>query len=279
MSKASILIKNVTGSFFFQQDQIADFIDLNWRVKRLFGKSGRHVFVACFPKSGSTFLVKSIMHLTGFDYHLFINAFGKNEHDVYEPQLLSKWHQNTVTHQHCRATDNNVRLLLKYRIKPIVLVRNIFDCIVSMRDHLVRENLDWPMAWVPREFLDYDDVKQYDFVIDFFSPWYFNFFSSWEAFSKQRESIEVKWLLYEEFIENGEESIMRVLKHSGLQQNYSSEEIQLAMKSASGQGPEKSRLNKGITGRGMEILSPTQVNRIRDLAKFYRSTDFTKIGL
>ncbi|MBA2704279.1 MAG: hypothetical protein H0U60_10550, partial [Blastocatellia bacterium] len=41
---------------------------------------------------------------------------------------------DTVTQQHCRASDANVHLMQAFGIRPVVLVRNIFDSVMSLLD-------------------------------------------------------------------------------------------------------------------------------------------------
>ena len=40
-----------------------------------------------------------------------------------------------MTHQHCRATEANVQLMQAFGIRPVVLVRDLHDVIVSLRDY------------------------------------------------------------------------------------------------------------------------------------------------
>ncbi len=47
--------------------------------------------------------------------------------------------ERAVVQQHVKGTQDNVRLMKEYAIRPIVNVRNIFDVILSLQDHWERE--------------------------------------------------------------------------------------------------------------------------------------------
>ncbi|MBA2703465.1 MAG: hypothetical protein H0U60_06415, partial [Blastocatellia bacterium] len=71
---------------------------------------GRHLFIACVPKSASTFLKNLLVNLTGFRDLFTVYAAGQNEHEIYLPTLREFADLDTVTQQHCRASDANVHL-------------------------------------------------------------------------------------------------------------------------------------------------------------------------
>ncbi|MDH3232775.1 MAG: tetratricopeptide repeat protein, partial [Alphaproteobacteria bacterium] len=83
---------------------------------------GRHIFIACMPKSGSTFLRTALMALTGWQEAYMTFAFLQNEEELYLPYLRAAARLNTVVQQHCRATVPNIQLLQAFAIRPIVLV-------------------------------------------------------------------------------------------------------------------------------------------------------------
>ena len=95
---------------------------------------GRHIFIACVPKSASTFLKNLLVNLTGFQDVFMVYAAGQTEHELYLPTVREFAHFDTVTQQHCRASDANVHIMQAFGIRPIVLVRDIFDSVVSLLD-------------------------------------------------------------------------------------------------------------------------------------------------
>src|SRR5947208_10982458 len=95
---------------------------------------GRHLFIACVPKSASTFLKNLLLNLSGYRDLFTVYAAGQTEHEIYLPTLRESAHLDTVTQQHCRASDANVHLMQAFGIRPVVLVRNIFDSVMSLLD-------------------------------------------------------------------------------------------------------------------------------------------------
>src|SRR5438132_2190295 len=95
---------------------------------------GQHLFIACVPKSASTFLKNLLVNLTGYRDLFTVYAAGQSEHEIYLPTLRDSAELDTVTQQHCRASDANVHLMQAFGIRPVVLVRNIFDSVMSLFD-------------------------------------------------------------------------------------------------------------------------------------------------
>ena len=139
---------------------------------------GRHLFIACVPKSASTFLKNLLVNLTGYRDLFTVYAAGQSEHELYLPTLRESAHLDTVTQQHCRASDANVHLMQAFGIRPVVLVRNILDSVMSLLDFYNKGAFqtsyfrnDWPLL---------DEETKIDLLIENVIPWYFQFVASWE---------------------------------------------------------------------------------------------------
>ncbi|HVF46989.1 MAG TPA: sulfotransferase domain-containing protein [Pyrinomonadaceae bacterium] len=234
---------------------------------------GRHIFIACVPKSASTFLKDLLVSLTGYRDAFLVYAAGQNEHEIYLPTLKEVAHLDTVTQQHCRASDANVQLMQAFGIRPIVLVRNIFDSVMSLKDFY--DKGAYLNTYFRADYKSLDDGAKIDLIIDNVIPWYFQFVASWTEVEK-RKSLDICWLGYEELTSDKPSSIKRVLEFYGLGASLRSVE-QRIKDTESGAG--KIRFNKGVAGRGKSGLSEAQKERIRRLARFYPSTDFGRIGL
>ncbi len=234
---------------------------------------GRHIFIACAPKSGSTFLKNLLLNLSGYADAFMVASPGQFEQELYLPTLQETAHLDTVTQQHARASDANIHLMQAFGIKPVVLVRNIFDAVVSLLDFydkgafknsFYRE--DWPSL---------DAETKIDLVIDNLVPWYFQFFASW-ALAEKQGRIDVQWLTYEELIADKTTSVLKVLEFYGLGAALRGVEQRIREIESEGR---RIRFNKGVAGRGKSGLSDTQKERIRSLARYYPATDFSRIGL
>ena len=234
---------------------------------------GQHIFIACVPKSASTFLKNLLISLTGYRDLFAVYAAGQTEHELYLPILRDSAHLDTVTQQHCRASDANIHLMQGFGIRPVVLVRNIFDSVMSLIDfynkgafHTSYCRADWPTL---------DEETKLDLIIENVIPWYFQFVASWDLAQKQNR-LEIYWLTYEELVADKPSSVLKVLGFYGL--GASRKGVEQRIREIESE-EQKNRFNKGITGRGRSGLSGHQKEQIRRLTRYYPSTDFARIGL
>ena len=213
------------------------------------------------------------MNITGYRDLFTVYAAGQSEHEIYLPTLLESAHLDTVTQQHCRASDANVHLMQAFAIRPVVLVRNIFDSVMSLLDfynkgafHSSYFRADWQAL---------DEEMKIDLLIENVIPWYFQFIASWDLAEKQKR-LELHWLSYEDLVKDKPASVLKVLKFYGLGASRRGLEERIAEIESEGR---KIRFNKGVTGRGESRLCDRQKDQIRRLVRYYPSTDFTRIGL
>jgi hypothetical protein len=234
---------------------------------------GKHIFIACVPKSASTFLKNVLLHVTGYRDLFAVYAAGQAEHEIYLPTLREMAHANTVTQLHCRASDANIHLMQGFGIRPVVLVRNIFDSVMSLFDFYNRGAFqtsyfrgDWPAL---------DEDTKIDLLIENVIPWYFQFVASWDLAEKQKR-IELQWLTYEELVADKPAAVLKVLEFYGL--GAPRRGVEQRIKQIESE-ERKIRFNKGVAGRGEKGLNEDQKDRIRRLARYHPSVDFGRIGL
>lgn len=234
---------------------------------------GRHIFIACVPKSASTFLKNILLSLSGYRDVFMVYAAGQNEHDLYLPTVLETAHLDSVTQQHCRASNANVQLMQAFGIRPVVLVRNIFDSVMSLLDFY--NGGAFHNSYFQADFESLDEEMKTDLLIDNIIPWYFQFVASWDFVEKQKR-LELYWLSYEDLISDKTTSIQSVLKFYGLGASKRS----IGQKLAEAETQKRNnRFNKGVAGRGKTGINDRQKENIRRLARYYPSTDFARIGL
>ncbi|CAN5510249.1 hypothetical protein BH10ACI1_BH10ACI1_03760 [soil metagenome] len=235
---------------------------------------GRHIFVTCTPKSGSTFLKNVLVAVTGFKDVFSVFAALQNEHELDLPQFVKFGRENKVTQQHARASEANVQMMQAFGVRPIVLVRNIFDSTVSLLDFYTK-GFTFSTFFDKEEFLAFDDAQKIDLLIEFVLPWYFQFVASWQRAKKQGR-LEVMWLTYEEMIADKPAAVQKILDFNGMDAPTEIIREKIAEIEADG---EKNRFNKGVAGRGKVLLTEAQKTRIRNLARHFPSTDFSLLGL
>ena len=234
---------------------------------------GRHLFIACVPKSASTFLKNLLVDVTGYRDLFTVYAAGQSEHEIYLPTLRESAQLDTVTQQHCRASDANVHLMQGFGIRPVVLVRNIFDSVISMFDFYNKGAFQ--TSYFRADWLALDDETKIDLLIENVIPWYFQFVASWDLAEKQKR-LELLWLSYEDLIADKPESVSKVLEFYGL--GASRQGVEQRVREIESE-ERKIRFNKGVAGRGKLGLNDRQKEQIRRLARYYPSTDFGRIGL
>src|SRR2546427_2141826 len=234
---------------------------------------GRHLFIACVPKSASTFLKNLLLNVTGYRDLFTVYAAGQREHEIYLPTLRESAELDTVTQQHCRASDANVHLMQAFGIRPVVLVRNIFDSVMSLLDFYNHGafqtsyfRADWPVL---------DEDTKIDLLIENVIPWYFQFVASWDLAEKQQR-LEVHWLSYEDLIADKTSRVLKLLEFYGLGASRRGVEQRIGEIESE---ERKIRFNKGVTGRGRSGLNDRQKDQVRRLTRYYPSTDFGRIGL
>jgi len=233
---------------------------------------GTHAFIACMPKSGSTFLKMTLCALTAWPEASMTYAFLQNEEELYLPFVRKAACSDTVTQQHVRATVPNLQMMQAFKIRPIVLVRNLFDVIVSYTDFFdtgAKVNTFFAGRWdgLSRE-------RKLDLVIDNFVPWYCAFYASWSDVIRH-DLLDCRLLRYEDMIADKLGTLKDLVDFYGLAK--SAAECSAAIELVDGR-KDITRFNKGKAGRGGE-LSDAQKDRIRHLASYYPDVDFGPVGL
>jgi hypothetical protein len=247
------------------------------RLRRSVFSNGKYLLLAPMPKSGSTFLSHTLCALTGYRHYYLACAYDNIEQEIYLPRVIDGFGCGRVVQQHFKANGPNLEVLNRFDIKPVVVVRNIFDLAASIRDHLLTERLDnLPSVYPPVDFLTFSPSRQLDFVIDMVIPWYITYYVSWCQAEKQRQ-IEFLWVVYEELVANWSAGIRRILDFFGMQKPDVA--IARAIETTRAEPKERTRLNVGVPGRAYRLLSDSQRERIVRLTQYYPNVDFTRIGI
>lgn len=234
-----------------------------------------HFFITCTPKSASTYLMRLLGGIVKAKVAVFIDAFDHTEQDMSINKIIENMFSSTVTHQHMRHSKYNAKVLDRFGIKPVILTRNIFDSVVSMRDHILREPnvVWWPMAAIDADsFKEMDSEMQIDFVIDHIVPWYINFYVTWDTVYQESG---VLWITYKELMSNKVSTVNKILKYYNSKKNVSVDELEVIESRIF----DKVRFNKGAKDRGAKLLTTSQIDKIVKLASYYPDTNFDKIGL
>lgn len=217
-----------------------------------------HILVACMPKSGSTFLSDVIAELPGFRRMELAPAYGRRQQELDEACLRGADPFNFVAQNHVQYSDFTAEMCRDYGVAPIVLVRDLLDVIVSLRDHLRNEGHVSPIFFAEPHHAALSDAELELMIARLALPWYVSFYMGW------RRAPDALMVRYEELVEAPIQVVGRILAFAGA--GVSAREIETAVQRVRGAGA--SRLNVGVAGRGA-ALRPEIARAVLELLAFY----------
>jgi hypothetical protein len=228
---------------------------LSWAFRP--GHRPDHLLIACFPKSGSTYLNNVLHELTGLRKAFAAERGPQHEQDLCARKLMKLRHR-CILQQHVKATCTNLELLATLGMRPIVQTRSLFDVVVSLHDHLQQNPRSLSCGFASDGYLRMAWSERVDYLIHLYLPWYFNFILSWREAARQ---IDVYPISYEQLFADQRGELTRIAAFYGFQ--VSGEQVASAMARAA---RSNTRLNVGIVGRGNELLSARHKQSIHLLA-------------
>jgi hypothetical protein len=236
--------------------------------------SRQHAWLVAAPKSGSTWLTNMLVELLGWQPHMLVAVWDRREQEVDLRRMLEFPEADLFSiQQHCRFSGPTRDFVRKFRVRVVLQGRNLWDCIVSLRDHFLRESVATPVCYVDDSFRGLAPERQLDWVIDLAAPWYFNFYASWYA-GRSAGEVDFLWIDYESLCRDVPGQLRRIADYLGV--DRSDAEIESAIARSAG---KPTRFNVGRTGRGQESLTADQKARIARLRSYYPHIDFSPIGL
>jgi hypothetical protein len=262
---------DLLASHFFSREILAAHADAFSKAL----PANRQVVIAAMPKTGSTFLVKALAQLTG-RAHNYSGYCGDNgEEQLYFPALVrDTLLRQAVTKMHLLATPTHLQLMRAFNITPIVQVRDLFDAVVSQRDHLVRDLGDQPQQQeLASHLASLDEQGQYDYVIDTWLPWVVTFYKSWWEADRDG-AIGMMWVDYDRLNADAAGVIDDVLAFLGIPSDAGG--VRAVLASLDGKA---TRMNKAVVGRGRHLLTDEQRDRVVRLTRHFPWVDFTRVGV
>lgn len=222
----------------------------------MFYSQKQQLYIACFPKSGSTYLTKLLSNITGYPITMMLeNSY--NEQDIQPHTLRKRIKQNCIIHQHTKGTWFNIKLMQENNIRPTILIRDIADALFSLRDHIHKEGRYVATGYVHNNFFEMSPQQQIDYLISIHMPWYFSFLVSWAEAST---TMDCHWLSYESLFANTVTECKKIADFYQL--NFTEKAITQAIETLP---RSETRYNVGTSGRG-EQLSSQQRDTLNHLA-------------
>lgn len=245
--------------------------------------AGRRVAIFAMPKSGSTFAMSTIsqavrlaaLSLTSVVGNMGASAsfFGMNgraqELDELAILLQTARGKGSWVAQHHTCFTPYLGLQLKfYGIRPILMIRNVFDAIISMDDMIMetrQSGVWWGDAFVlPARYNELSRACRLEILAREFGSWLVKFYLSWRR-GIDLGVVDPLLLRYETDVRDPSIFAAKVAERLALGDG---ECRRLAASTAAPQR-KTTRFNKGVTGRGAEI-PPESRAMLRSYAECFR---------
>jgi hypothetical protein len=239
-------------------------------VRRIFRKTGCKIFVySAFPKSASQSMLSLIQETAGTHLKVIKPKIGNGSgHNFISSDELARglgFRKNTMVFGHLPFNNTNFKIIKKYQKKPkiFVSIRSLPDIVVSYKDHVDKFNfgpLDYHIDGIAECNPGWgllDEKRKYDFIISFILPWYIRFAASWIEAAKKWP---VEFVTFEELTVYPQACILNIIRFLEMDLNPS---IKTRLKNA--KNLPRCNYNKGIGGRGVELLEPEQLSTIEDM--------------
>lgn len=217
-----------------------------------------HILIACMPKSASTYLASALAELPGFRRCRLTPDWGAREQELCSIRLSRYNHSQYVSQHHLRYSGWTAQLIDQYNLTPVVLVRDLADCAISIRDHNQQKPGEGPTAYFDETHLEMENAEFEEAVVRLAIPWYINFYAGWRA------AKNVPIYDYEDYTQDPVKVMTEIIEQTGLKKNP--EGIEQALISVS--GGEATRFNVGKSGRGSQLSRGAKDSLLR-LMEFY----------
>ncbi len=236
---------------------------------------GKTLLIACIPKTGSTFMQATLAAATGYDSHKLCLSYADEENTLYPGYIKSIGGNNKIAQEHVRASAHNLAVIQAMDAAVVVLVRNIFDSLVSMRDMLVGYGGGSVVALFQDNLRELDNENQMDAIMNKWALWQIEFFVSWVR-AMRAERVKARLMTYEELMIDKAAAIEDVCCWFG--HDVEAEKAREAVELINGDAIA-SRLNVGVSGRGLEHMNARQIDWVQSLTRFYPDVNFGPLGL
>lgn len=230
--------------------------------------------LVALPKSSSTYSTNALARILGADIHKDIVVQDRfTPKDLYVPGIVGMRDRVTISQVHLVASGANLRTLRAFRMPVAILLRNLFDVVVSLRDHM-SGNPYFSSILIPNDYEALSEPDKLDFIIDTAVPWMVTFYVSW-AQAIARGDVGTEFVFYEDMVSDPTAFFRKICALFG--RAVPDAEVNDAL--AHVEKSVATRFNIGKTGRGLSELSPDQIARIRRHADYYPGIDFRPLGL
>jgi hypothetical protein len=246
-------------------------------LRRQAGK--KFIFHVASPKSGSTGIAQSVgpfLRTRGWKTPSMTVGGGNRAQDFFLSELIrleALEHDIFTDHQHCVFSSYILELLTAINAKVVFQTRNLYDMLISLRDHLDNETTVKPMFYIDRnQWAALKQSEKLDFLIYNVAPWYINF---WVGWSHAQKAMGENFLVvrYEDLLQRPDDIFESILDFSELPRSaFPTSTDSIYTKNVF------TRKNKAIIGRG-ELFTTEHRRHVDMLCKPYTDIDFSAMGI
>lgn len=230
--------------------------------------------LVALPKSSSTYSTQVLAQILGASvYKDIVTQDRFTPKDLAVAGIVNVSDRVTISQVHLVASGANLRILRNFRMPFAILLRNLFDVVISLRDHM-KGSPYFSSILIPNAFETLSEEEKLDYIIDTAVPWMVTFYVSW-AQAIARGDINTKFVLYEDMVSEPVTFFRDICARFG--RTVSDADVKDAL--AHVEKSAATRFNIGKPGRGASELSDAQIARIRRHADYYPGIDFAPLGL
>lgn len=230
--------------------------------------------LVALPKSSSTYSTRALSRILNAEVHKDIVIQDRfTPKDLYIPGIVNMRDRVSISQVHLVASGANLRTLQAFRMPVVILLRNLFDVVVSLRDHM-KSNPYFSSILIPNAYDRLSEADKLDYIIDAAVPWMVTFYVSW-AQAMSRGDIDTELFFYEDMVSEPVGFFRDISARFGRQVTDADVNKALAHVEKSAE----TRFNIGKPGRGAVELSEAQIARIRRHVDYYPGIDFAPLGL
>ncbi|TFF21813.1 hypothetical protein E3C22_14150 [Jiella endophytica] len=221
------------------------------------------ILLACMPKSGSSSTARMISRFPNVRTAFLVPAFDIREQEIdikiLEQQLAANVGRTFVAQTHVCLSNTTRSFIDGKLLLPLVSTRNLPDDLISSIDHYAQNDNTKENFLLPVDFQARSMEEKIDYVIHFQTPWLLKFFKSWSRYERFGEV----WLKYEDLARDNMAFLRTIPAMLGL-------DYEIDTKAGDGaERLESRRLNRGVNGRGRELMSPAQLALIERMVVMY----------
>ncbi|MCR9175824.1 MAG: sulfotransferase domain-containing protein [Alphaproteobacteria bacterium] len=227
----------------------------------------RTILLATAPKSGSTFVELILGRLLGLG-RTSVSPRTGDQWTFELHDMLEGLKNNDILKTHDQRSVRLHAIVNLFRLRPVVLVRNIFDSLISLHHHSRDDQLPETVTGLSAEDAFWLTVYRA-------APRYVDFFASWTAAARTSDSVLI--LDYETNKQDWVAAIERICAH--LRLNVSADAIHAAVVKAEEErltNPFSARFRSGRSNQ-TDALSGDVHDFVRRLYRRYPDVDFRSI--